>query len=238
MSELRERAGSLARSAEEMRALEEVSQTINSSIELDVVLSTIVTKAVHLSGTDAGAIYVYDEVRSKFDMRATFGLDQNTIKSLERHGVGLDEPHIAQAFAQTDPIQITDLQNSPQTAANKIILKAGYRALLISPLSRTGNRIGFLVIRRRAAGAFSLNTIRLIKTLSAQSVLPIRNAQLFHNLERRTRELAEDNAQRKKIEQALRESEAYTRLLFQESHRPMVVYDPEKGVYRLQSSGS
>jgi two-component system, sensor histidine kinase and response regulator len=229
MSELRERAGSLARSAEEMRALEEVSQTVNSSIELDVVLSTIVTKAVQLSGTDAGAIYVYDEVRSKFEMRATFGLDQDTIRSLERHGIGLDEPHVAQAFAQPDPIQIADLRNSPPTAANKIILDAGYRALLISPLSRTGNRIGFLVIRRRAAGAFSPDTSRLIKTLSAQSVLPIRNAQLFQNLERRTRELADDNAQRKKIEQALRESEAYTRLLFQESHRPMVVYDPEKG---------
>ena len=158
MSELRERAGSLARSAEEMRALEEVSQTVNSSIELDVVLSTIVTKAVQLSGADAGAIYVYDEVRSKFEMRATFGLDQDTIRSLERHGIGLDEPHVAQAFAQPDPIQITDLRNSPPTAANKIILEAGYRALLISALSRTGNRIGFLVIRRRAAGAFSPNT--------------------------------------------------------------------------------
>lgn len=226
---LRERAEELARTAEEMRALEEVSQTINSSIELDIVLSTIVTKAVQLSGTDAGTIYVYDEAGSKFEMRATFGLDQDTIRALERHGIGLDEPHIAQAFAQPDPIQITDLRNSPPTAANKIILEAGYRALLISPLSRIGNRIGFLVIRRRAAGAFSPNTIRLIKTLSAQSALPVRNAQLFHNLETRTRELAKDNAQRKEVEQALRENEAYTRLLFQESHRAMVVYDPEKG---------
>jgi two-component system, sensor histidine kinase and response regulator len=226
---LRERADELARTAEEMRALEEVSQTINSSIELDIVLSTIVTKAVQLSGTDAGTIYVYDEAGSKFEMRATYGLDQDTIRALERHGIGLDEPHIAQAFAQPDPIQITDLRNSPPTAANKIILEAGYRALLISPLSRIGNRIGFLVIRRRAAGAFSPNTIRLIKTLSAQSALPVRNAQLFRNLERRTSELAKDNAQRKEVEQALRENEAYTRLLFQESHRAMVVYDPEKG---------
>lgn len=222
ISELRDRAERLARSAVEMRALEDVAQTISSSIELDVVLSTIVTKAVELSGTDAGAIYVYDDTRSKFEMRATFGLDQETVASLRRYGIGLDEPHIAQAFAEADPIQITDLRDSPPSSANKIILNAGYRSLLVAPLSRSGSKTGFLVIRRRAPGTFPPDTIRLIKTLSAQSVLPIRNAQLFHNLEKRTLELAEDNAQRKKIEEALRANRQLLENVLENS--PGVIY--------------
>ena len=38
----------------------EVTQAVNSTLDLETVLSTIVTKAVQLSGTDAGAIYVFD----------------------------------------------------------------------------------------------------------------------------------------------------------------------------------
>ena len=38
-----------------------MSQAVNSTLGLETVLSTIVAKAVPLSGTDAGAIYVFDD---------------------------------------------------------------------------------------------------------------------------------------------------------------------------------
>ena len=53
----------MAQSVEELRALGEVSQAVNSTIDLETVLSTIIAKAVQLSGTDAGTIYVFDEVQ-------------------------------------------------------------------------------------------------------------------------------------------------------------------------------
>jgi GAF domain-containing protein len=62
LSELRQRTAELARSVEDLRALGEVSQAVNSTLDLETVLSTIVAKAVQLSGTEAGAIYGYDEV--------------------------------------------------------------------------------------------------------------------------------------------------------------------------------
>ena len=40
-----------------------------------------------------------------------------------------------------------------------------------------------LVVRRRTPGAFPQNTIDLIKTFAAQSVLAIQNARLFKNVE-------------------------------------------------------
>src|SRR6202043_3920653 len=50
--------------------------------------------------------------------------------------------------------------------------------------------VGMLVIRRKTPGAFPQNTVDLIKTFAAQSVLAIQNARLFENIETRTRELA------------------------------------------------
>ena len=51
----------LAQSVEELRALGEVTQAVNSTLDLQTVLDTIVAKATQLSGTEAGVIYVFDE---------------------------------------------------------------------------------------------------------------------------------------------------------------------------------
>ena len=56
----------LARSVEELRALGEVSQTVNSTLDLETVLSAIVSKATQLSGTEAGTIYVFNEASENF----------------------------------------------------------------------------------------------------------------------------------------------------------------------------
>src|SRR5262249_47994999 len=72
--EVQARTGELARSVEELRALGEVSQAVNSTLDLETVLSTIVAKAVQLSNTDAGVIYVFDELDQTLRVRATYAL--------------------------------------------------------------------------------------------------------------------------------------------------------------------
>ena len=60
------RTAELAQSVKELRALGDVSQAVNSTIDLQTVLSTIIAKAVQLSGTEAGTIYVFDEASQEF----------------------------------------------------------------------------------------------------------------------------------------------------------------------------
>jgi GAF domain-containing protein len=186
---LRQRTDELGRSVGELRALGEVSQAVNSTLDLETVLSTIVAKAVQLSGTEAGAIYVFDDGQREFHLRATFGMDQELIDVLANQHIGLDEPNIAQALAQLEPIQIADLREEAPNAINEITLRAGYRARLVAPLLRGNDVVGMLVVRRRTPGAFAQNTVDLIKTFAAQSVLAVLNARLFKNVETRTGEL-------------------------------------------------
>jgi len=82
------RTHELAQSVAELRALGEVSQAVNSTLDLNEVLNTIVTKAVQLSETDAGAIYDYDETKREFGLRSTYGMDEAMIAAIkERHVV-------------------------------------------------------------------------------------------------------------------------------------------------------
>jgi GAF domain-containing protein/DNA-binding response OmpR family regulator/HAMP domain-containing protein len=189
LTELHERTDDLGRSVGELRALGEVSQAVNSTLDLETVLATITAKAVQLSNTDAGAIYVFDDTDREFHLRATYGMDQELIDALGKQHISLEEQNVALVLAQREPLQVPDLSTEAPNAISEIILRAGFRARLTASLIRGQDVVGMLVVRRRAPGAFPQNTVDLIKTFAAQSVLAIQNARLFHEIEDKSREL-------------------------------------------------
>ena len=147
---LRHRTDELGRSVEELRALGEVSQAVNSTLDLQTVLSTIVANSVQLSGTEAGAIYVLDDLQREFHLRATYGMDQELIDTLTQQHIGMDEPNVVTVFAKREALQIADLKERAPSAVNEIIMRAGFRAVLVAPLLRCEKMIGMLVVRRHA----------------------------------------------------------------------------------------
>jgi signal transduction histidine kinase/integral membrane sensor domain MASE1 len=188
LSELRARTSELTRSVEELRALGEVSQAVNSTLDLRTVLVTIIATAMQISGTEAGAIYVFDETKGESQLSATFGMSAEMIAAMrDMHAeisaaVGL--------LAETHEASHTsDLRELAATRLDDIILRAGYRAQLLVPLLRSDRVIGALVVCRQAPGEFAPSTIDLLKTFAAQSVLAIQNARLFAEIEDKSRQL-------------------------------------------------
>jgi signal transduction histidine kinase len=174
---------------EELRALGEVTQAVNSTLDLETVLNTIVAKATQLSGTEAGAIYVHDETKDEFALRATYGMSKAFVAELATQGVGHGESTVAQAAQQRAPVQVADLKEAKPTPLQKLILRAGYRALLAMPLLSRDKVVGALVVRRKAPGSFPPPVLDLLQTFAAQSVLAIQNARLFQEIEEKSRQL-------------------------------------------------
>jgi signal transduction histidine kinase/CheY-like chemotaxis protein len=187
--ELQMRSGELAQSVEELRALGEVTQAVNSTLDLATVLSTIVAKAVQLSDTEAGSIYVADPATQEFHQRATHGMSEELIAELNRQDIGIGEKTIADAAARRAPVQFADLMDQGPSATRDILLRAGFRALLVVPLLGPKGIIGVLVVRRKAPGEFPKHTVDLLQTFAAQSVLAIQNANLFKQVEEKGQEL-------------------------------------------------
>jgi signal transduction histidine kinase len=188
--EVQARTRELSQSIGELRALGEVSQAVNSTVDLETVLTTIVAKATQLSNTEAGAIYVFDDTSREFRLRATYGMDDTIIAAIRDRHIHIGETVIGRAVEQRMPIQIPDVQNDPSSVLD-VIVRAGFRALLTVPLLGTDRIVGALVVRRKAPGEFSKNTLDLLQTFGAQSVLAIQNARLFHEIEEKGRQLAE-----------------------------------------------
>jgi len=182
------RTGELEQSNKQLRALGEVSQAVNSTLDLQTVLDTIVAKAVQLSGTEAGAIYVFDSTKREFGLRATSGMTDDLIAAIGQQHSGFSDA-VGRMVEIRAPVQVADLNDEPHTATTDIMLKAGFRARLIVPLVGAQGAVGALVVRRRVPGEFPKSTIELLQTFAAQSVLAIENANLFHELEKKSVEL-------------------------------------------------
>ena len=184
--EVQERTRELTQSVEELRGLGDVTQAVNSTLDLQTVLDTIVARAAQLSGTEAGAIYVFDEADRQFQLRATYGMTPDMIAVVKEHHADFSEA-VSAATQQREPDQVADLQ--PSSRANELIMHLGYRARLVVPLLAADQIVGALVVRRKAPGQFPKNTIELLQTFAAQSALAIQNARLFSEIGEKNRQL-------------------------------------------------
>ena len=185
-----QRTRELSQSVQELRALGEVSQAINSTLDVETVLTTIVANAVQLSDTEAGTIYTFDQSRQEFRLRATHGMDEAMIAAIRDRGIRIGETVIGKAAAERTPIQIADTLKDASLILD-IIRQAGFRALLAVPLLRSDQIIGALIVRRKEPGDFPEHTVKLLQTFAEQSVLTIQNARLFREIEDKSRQLAE-----------------------------------------------
>jgi signal transduction histidine kinase len=183
------RTQELAQSVEELNALGELSRAVSSSLDLQTVLSAIVAKAVQLSQSQAGAIYVYSAATQAFRLRAAYGLDDDTIAAIRRVTMERADPIVGRAAESRLPLAIPDLAHEPPSPVRDIVLGAGYRALLLVPLLRPDRVIGVLRIGRRDPGAFPKRVVDLLETFAGQSVIAIQNARLFGEIEEKSREL-------------------------------------------------
>jgi HAMP domain-containing protein len=147
------RTQALAQSVGELRALGEISKAVNSTLDLETVLNTIVSTATQLAGTEAGAIYVQDDATGEFQLRATYGTSAELLAAMKDQHAVLSRA-IASAVATTKPEQVPNLHDLPPDPVTEIILRAGYRARLLVPLVAPEGALGALVVRRHAPGSF------------------------------------------------------------------------------------
>src|SRR5262249_35637765 len=68
----------------DLTALGEVGRAVSSTLDLNVVLKTIVERAVKLSGTDAGSIFYYRPESGRFELGETVGLDAEVVSRFRK----------------------------------------------------------------------------------------------------------------------------------------------------------
>src|SRR5262249_4615902 len=190
--ELEARTQDLTRSVGELRALGEVGQALSSTLDVDVVLDTIVARANDLIGADGCTIFEYDEAGEQFHLRATRNLEPRLVELARgrplRKG---DQGILGQLPMRREAIQVPDITvGSYSSPISDALIEAGYRAVVAVPLIREDHLIGALTMNRKTPGEFPRETIELLHTFATQSALAIQNARLYREIAKKSEQLA------------------------------------------------
>ena len=199
-TELEARTTQLTHSVGELEALGEVGQAVSSTLDLETVLSTIVSRATQLAGMHGGSIWEYDETREEFCLRASERLPEELVEVLRETPIRKGEGALGRLAMTGEPAEIRDIvdERSYQNRVREILMQSGYRAVLAVPLLRENHLLGALAVNRTSPGEFAPEVIELLKTFATQSAVAIQNARLFREIEEKSREL--ETASRHKSE--------------------------------------
>jgi class 3 adenylate cyclase/HAMP domain-containing protein len=187
-AKVEERTRDLAQSVNELKVLEEVGRAVASSLDLNAVLPTVAARALEITHADAVLIYGYDAGNRTFNLAEAIGIDRN----VEGDHLAVDESSsvLGEAASKGEPIAIPDLAKAGDVLLRDVAIAAGFHSVLVVPLVDQQGVLGSLVVLRRSAGEFSPNLIGLMRTFAHQSVLAMRNARLFSEVDQKGRELA------------------------------------------------
>lgn len=179
------------RSAEEREAaVRDVIQTIaQSSFDIEVVLQTVIDRAVGLCQAENGNI-----ARREGDVYRVAALTSFApeYERLVRERVYAPErgSAIGRTVLERRVVHIVDVLDDPDYSLSGLQEAGGYRTVLGVPMLREGEPIGAIAVGRNEVRPFSDAEIRLVETFADHVVVAIENVRLFQTVERQRTELA------------------------------------------------
>ncbi|HEY6018257.1 MAG TPA: GAF domain-containing protein, partial [Gaiellaceae bacterium] len=171
-----------------LRLLTETIEAVNSTLDLEEVLSLVARAVAEALHTDACFVYLYDERADELVLRATHGtgIDEMSRRPRMRPGEGftgtaaaLREPVMLPADAHLDP-RFKSFPNLPEDE---------YESILAVPILAREKLEGALNVRTKEPREFTADEVELLLAIAAQVAQSIEHAKLYTEAQRRVREL-------------------------------------------------
>ncbi len=172
-----------------LKLLTETIEAVNSTLDLQEVLSQVATNVASALEADACFVYLYDERANELVLRATHGshVEELTRRPRMRPGEGITgtaaaarAPVMIESQAHLDP-RFKNFPNLPEDQ---------YESILAVPiLTRDGTLEGALNVRTQRPRAFVDEEVELLLAIAAQVAQSIEHAKLYAEAQRRVHEL-------------------------------------------------
>lgn len=173
----------LREKVQQLEALQRVTATLVSSLDLGQVLSTVSRLAASITGTDMAGIFELDEKTQSLKIVAHHQLSEQYL-SVEVH---VGEGAVGLAVQHKKPIVITDAQSDPrlsESSAARWVAEEGYRSMFSVPLISRNRVLGGISVYTHDRHEFSRDQIELLCTFANDAAIAIENARLYDEMRR------------------------------------------------------
>lgn len=197
----------LYKSKRSLESFLKISQTINTTVDIDDLLQMVVDKATELMGLNGGAIYQLEKETLRL-MAASPSLPNNLPEQV-RFAKLDDHPHVKKAISTGQPVIMADALETNLTPAEAEIVKLkNLRSNLYLSIKTKNHTMGVLILTSiEKTHVFGSDEIKHIQGFANQAAHIIENALIYKKTRSYARALENEIAERKKAEKALKFSE-------------------------------
>ncbi|MEJ2352571.1 MAG: SpoIIE family protein phosphatase [Anaerolineales bacterium] len=163
-------------SDDRLSLLYRLSQTFNSTLDLDEVLDRVMDEVIAVTQAERGFVMLMDE-GGDLVFHTARGMDQDTI---EEPGFQISRGIVNQVAREGQPMLTSDAQSDSQLSLRASVIHLGLRSVLCVPLQVKGNTIGVIYVDNRLqAGIFTQDDLELLNAIASSAAIAIENARLY-----------------------------------------------------------
>lgn len=163
-------------SGERLSLLYHLSQTFNSTLDLEQVLNIVIDEVVSSLHAERGFVMLI-EAGGKYNFKVARGIDQKTIQDPEfqiSYGI------VEQVIKEEKPILTSNAQSDSRFSSRMSVIHLGLRSILCAPLLIKDKVIGAIYVDNRLqSGIFSEADLELLNAIAASAAIAIENARLY-----------------------------------------------------------
>jgi len=154
-----------------------ISQTINSSLDLDVVMETLMDEVISATRAERGFLMLLDNNR-RLEFRTARGMDQRTI---EESDFKISRGIVERVAEEASPLLTSNAQIDQRFDTRASVKLYGLRSVLCVPIIQKDDVLGVIYVDNRFQnGIFTQEDLNLITSIASSAGIAIDNARLYH----------------------------------------------------------
>lgn len=189
VEDLERRVKAQEKEQKQIKALQEVSAVVNSSLQLNEVLGIVMDSIIRLTGAERSLLLLRDDDSGELEVTSYRNIDRDTV---EKSSFDISRSIVRSVFESGEPVATMNAQSDPRFAAQESIISYNLRSILCVPLKSREANIGVIYADNRvAAGIFGDTDRDLLAAFADQAAIAIENARLFEQIRAHLIEITE-----------------------------------------------
>ncbi|MBK9747855.1 MAG: SpoIIE family protein phosphatase [Chloroflexi bacterium] len=161
---------------EHLLTLYTITRTINSSLDFDEVLNTVMDSVMQVTRAQRGFLMVAEDDPNHMDVRVARGLTGETIQSEARYSTSV----VNEVVATRQPLLTNNAQYDGRYKVGQSIIMQGLRAILCAPMMVRDRLIGVVYVDSSIRNNnFKEEDLLLLNAVAGQAAVAIENARLY-----------------------------------------------------------